>query len=61
MMSWDREALERASEVLRSLNGAEHDMSGDHVFDLVVGVAEGGVDPEKPAEIIGAHLLPAGT
>ncbi|MEA5455926.1 type II toxin-antitoxin system death-on-curing family toxin [Sinomonas sp. JGH33] len=46
--------------VFLALNGAEHDMSPDQVFDLVVGVAEGSIELEKSAQTLAAHLRPAG-
>ncbi|MGT2462895.1 type II toxin-antitoxin system death-on-curing family toxin [Sinomonas atrocyanea] len=42
--------------VFLAMNGAEHDMGADQVFDLVVGVADGTVELEKSAEILAAHL-----
>lgn len=47
--------------VFLAMNGAEHDMGPDQVFDLVVGVAEGSIELDKSAETLGAHLKPAGT
>jgi death-on-curing protein len=44
--------------VFLALNGAEHDMGPDQVFDLVVGVADGTVELEKSAEILASHLRP---
>ncbi|MGY3568194.1 type II toxin-antitoxin system death-on-curing family toxin [Sinomonas sp. RB5] len=45
--------------VFLALNGAEHDMGADQVFDLVVGVADGTVELEKSAEVLASHLRPA--
>ncbi|WP_415856761.1 type II toxin-antitoxin system death-on-curing family toxin [Sinomonas sp. G460-2] len=45
--------------VFLALNGAEHDMIPDRVFDLVVGVAEGSVELEESAQTLAAHLRPA--
>lgn len=47
--------------VFLAMNGAEHDMNHDQVFDLVVGVADGSVELEKSAETLAAHLRPAST
>ncbi|MCH6468425.1 type II toxin-antitoxin system death-on-curing family toxin [Sinomonas terrae] len=47
--------------VFLAMNGAEHDMGADQVFELVVGVAEGSTELEKSAETIAAHLRPAST
>lgn len=47
--------------VFLAMNGTEHDMSPDQVFDLVVGVAEGSIELEKSAETLAAHLRPAST
>lgn len=47
--------------VFLALNGKEHDMGPDQVFDLVVGVAEGSIELEKSAETLAAHLRPAST
>lgn len=47
--------------VFLALNGAEHDLAPDQVFDLVVGVAEGSIELEKSAETLLTHLRPAST
>lgn len=47
--------------VFLAMNGAEHDMNHDQVFDLVVGVADGSIELEKSAETLAAHLRPAST
>ncbi|GAB4098608.1 type II toxin-antitoxin system death-on-curing family toxin [Sinomonas halotolerans] len=47
--------------VFLALNGFEHDMSADQVFDLVVGVAEGSIDLGASAEILASHLRQTGT
>lgn len=45
--------------VFLAMNGAEHDMGPDQVFDLVVGVAEGGIALEESAQTLAAHLRSA--
>ncbi|MCA4134805.1 hypothetical protein [Arthrobacter sp. M4] len=39
------------------INGYRHDFSTDEAFDLVVGVAAGGVSLHPSAELIAAHLV----
>ncbi|GAB2766580.1 type II toxin-antitoxin system death-on-curing family toxin [Sinomonas soli] len=45
--------------VFLAMNGAEHDMRPDQVFDLVVGVAEGGIALKESAQTVAAHLRSA--
>ena len=39
------------------INGVRHDMTTDVGFDLVIGVAEGGIGLERPAATIDAHTV----
>jgi death-on-curing protein len=41
-----------------NLNGADIDMAQDEKFDLVLGVAQGKLELEETARILGAHLVP---
>ena len=45
--------------VFLAMNGAEHDLGPDQVFDLVVGVAEGSIGLEQSTQPLSAHLRPA--
>jgi death on curing protein len=40
------------------VNGFRHDMTADEGFDLVLGVAEGRVDPDRYQSLRTAHLIP---
>jgi death on curing protein len=39
------------------INGCRHDFSTDEAFDLVVGVAAGGISLEDSAGMIASHLV----